>query len=406
MTKSRYNFRGIIGEDLTAKEIRKFGKNIINYIYSNNYPKLVIIGKDNRESSDYILSVLQSELLSRGINVYTMGIVTTPELIFFTKKFKFNLGIMITASHNPYNYNGIKCFDMFGKMIDVETKDIKKLPPKNYVKAVDISKFKELYITELKNRLNLNRTNCIFDCGNGSSVDVVRKVFSKQRIIGTDTTGKYINNRNGSQDLEQLKTLCKKDKKIGFAFDGDGDRVIAIDSDGNVVDGDKIIYILASQYLSIGDRVVGTKVSSLALEKSLKNIGVNLIRGEVGAKYIERKMKKENIALGGESCGHIFTPTIDSDGVSIAIELLNILNRTNKTFQQLLKDYHKTYKYTKDFEIEKVDKVSECEQFLDNIQIIVRKSATEPKVRVYVEATDKLLAETKFEHIIEDIIVN
>ena len=272
MNNTKCSLRGIVGKDLGERKIRKLAKQIVYYINANKYMKEVIFGKDNRLSSDYILSVIEGVLLANGISVYVIGVCTTPQLVFLTKKFKFGLGIMITGSHNSYEYNGFKIYNKLGDSIELEECKTKNYKSINYGSVIDIGKYKELYLRELKNRLNPNKIKCVFDCANGSSLEVVRKIFPKQQIIGVDTSGKETNNGCGSENLDKIKSICKRNKKIGFSFDGDGDRVIAIDERGNVIDGDKILYILASHRLNFGNKVVGTKISGLGLEISLKSV--------------------------------------------------------------------------------------------------------------------------------------
>lgn len=403
MAKSRYNFRGIVGVDLTENKIKQYAKGVANYIYSNKFAPTIIVGKDNRESSDYVLSVVKSVLLSSGISVCEIGVVSTPQLVNMTKRFNFDIGLMITASHNEPQYNGLKCFDISGQMIDIEECST-RIKRNRYVKQIDIEKFKELYIRKLKNQLHENKIDCIFDCANGATIDIVRNIFPHHRIIGNDTTGKYINIGVGSENIDTLSTICKKNKKIGFAFDGDGDRVVAVDECGKVIDGDKILYILAQFYLKAGDKVIGTQISSIALEKSLENIGIKLLREKVGAKYVARRIRQENAILGGESCGHIFTPTSQSDGVRIAIEVLNILNMSGKTFEELLKGYIKTYTFVKNININQSLKVAEYVETTNDMMIVIRKSATEDKLRIYVEGSDEVLVQQKFEQVVKDCI--
>ena len=405
MVKSRYNFRGVVGIDLTENKIKQYAKGVVNYIYSNNYAHTIIVGKDNRESSDYVLSVVKTILLSSGINVFELGVVSTPQLVYFTKKFRFNVGLMVTASHNQAECNGLKCFDIFGQMIDIEDNKI-AIKRNKYKKQIDISKFKELYIRQLKNQLREKHIDCIFDCANGATVDVVRNVFCHQQIIGNDTTGRFINDGFGSENINSLAIICKRKSKVGFAFDGDGDRVIAVDENGQVVDGDKILYILSKCYLKSGDKVVGTQMSSLALEKSLKRNGIQLIREKVGAKYISRRIRQENCILGGESCGHIFTPTAENDGVRTAIELLNILNMADTTLTGLLKGYVKTYQFVKNISINSAIKVDDYIKSDNNMRIVVRKSGTEDAVRIYVEGIDKELTQQKFKQVISCCCLN
>jgi len=400
---SKYNLRGEVGIDLTEKHIKDFAKNIVGYIYQNKLNKSVLVGKDNRLTSDYILNIVSSVLLKYGIEISLIGVSTTPQLVYLTRRFKFDLGLMITASHNNFKHNGIKCFDRTGQMIDLQNMDFENRFKIDYVKCIDFSNHKETYLCELKNKLNKNQIKCVFDCANGATIDVVRKVFGKQNIIGADTSGRYINENYGSENLDKIVSTCKRSKKIGFAFDGDGDRVIAVSKNGDIIDGDKILYILATQMLGFGDKLIGTQISSLALEISLRRFGVALIREKVGAKYVYTKMIKEGCILGGESCGHIFLNGI-SDGVRVAMELLNILNRTGLDFDELLKGYKKMYRFTKDVAIGDVINCDEYEQTSKDIRIVVRKSITESKLRILVEGIDEKLTKLKFEEIVSGAI--
>lgn len=398
-----YNLRGIVGKEFTCRDIKRFAKNIIKYINKNNITRSVVIGKDNRVSGDYVLSVVQSILLENGISVYTLGIATTPELVYITKRFNFSVGIMITASHNTWEYNGIKYYDNSGKYFDVKRfENGKMLNANDYQRVVDIENLKEVYIRSLKEKLNANKYKCVFDCANGSTVNVVRNVFTKHIIIGTDMTGKYINDDNGTQCLDNIIAICKRQSKIGFAFDGDGDRVIAIDNDGSVIDGDKILYILATHQLTKGDVVVGTDISSVALEKALDKKGIRLERAKVGAINVVNEMTDKSCVLGAEKCGHIFinSATI-SDGVLVAIELLNILNRTKMSFKELLKDYEDTYYIEKNIYTDA--DVKEYIQESENIRVVVRKSETEPLVRIVVESNDRDIASKQMKTILKSL---
>lgn len=393
---SKYNLRGEVGTDLKETHIKSYAKKIVGYIYQNKLNKSILVGKDNRLTSDYILNIISEVLLKYGVEINLIGVSTTPQLVYLTKRFKFDLGLMITASHNNYKCNGIKCFNSYGKMVDLQHMDFKIRIKPDYVKCVDLIKHREVYLCELKNRLNKNKLKCVFDCANGASVDVVRKIFPHHQIIGCDTSGIYINEGYGSEYLDKIISACKRNNKIGFAFDGDGDRVIAIDQTGEVIDGDKILYILATQMLGFGDKVIGTQISSLGLEIGLRRLGVTLIREKVGAKYVYRRMVKEGCILGGESCGHIFLNGI-SDGVGVAIEILNILNRTGFTFKELLRGYKQMYKFIKDVELKCVVNDAEFDQAVKDMHIVVRKSVTEDKLRIMVEGCDEKLTKIKFD---------
>ena len=402
MVDIKYNIRGIVGKGLTERDIKYFAKSVVEYIYKNNEILSVVIAKDNRLSGDYVLSVLQSELLKCGIGVYMLGVATTPALANITKQFRFSAGIMITASHNSYEYNGLKIFDKNGNVLRL-CSDKKVCGLKKFGQVVDAKNFKELYIQELKHALGKNRTDCIFDCANGASTEIVREVFKGCQMIGTELSGKYINNGFGTENIDKLKSYCKRNNKIGFAFDGDADRVVAVDLDGEIIDGDKILYILATQKLRTGDKVVGTQLSSLALERALDRFGIELVRAKVGAKFVASKMQELDVKLGAEACGHVFDDVEYSDGVRVAIELINIINRTGKSFKQLLEGYESTYKFYKDIYIESDEKVLENDSVEDNVHVVVRKSLTEPKIRIFVEGFDKCKAQQKFEQIVDRV---
>ena len=395
--------RGIVGKDLNKSAIKLFAKKIVSYIYENKLKPNIIVGKDNRVSSDYILNEINSVLLSCGINVNLLEISTTPEIAFLIKKFKFSLGVMITASHNLAEYNGFKCFNNLGENVDLSNVKIFKKGKIKFGKVIYFDKFKQMYIWELKNALKPNNIRCVFDCANGATVDVIRKVFPHFSMIGGDSCGLNINKECGAQDLNKIKSICKRNGKIGFAFDGDGDRVVAIAENGEIIDGDKILYILATQMLNIGDKIVGTQTSSVGLEVSLRRLGVTLIREKVGAKYVSKRLKSENLILGGETCGHIFLSNKVSDGVRTAIELLNILNRTGLNFKQLLAGYKQTYCLNKNLSLENSKNIKEFESVSKTIRIVVRKSETEKVLRVFVEGDDEFEVKQKFDGLIKQL---
>lgn len=397
MISRAYNLRGIVGSELNERIINKFSKNLINYIYSNNLSKCIVVGMDNRVSSCYIKSVIQAQLLKYGIKVLDIGECTTPQLVYMLKNFRASVGVMITASHNSCEYNGVKCFNNSGESINITDLGYKRVKREyNYEKAFDISKYKELYIRDLKNSLIKNNIKCIFDCANGVTCEVVRKVFGKTCIINSDKSGLLINNNSGTEYLQVLINMCKKNKKIGFAFDGDGDRIVVVSSDGEVIDGDKILYILATQYLYNGDVIVGTQLTSLALEVSLRRLGVGLIRTEVGINNVCAKLKQNKCVIGGESCGHIVIDKIGvADGVYIAILILNIINRTKLGLNELLKGYKHTYQLSRniDLKLVKNNDYNGLNTSTINSRIVVRKSNTEPLLRILIEGESKEIAE-------------
>ncbi len=394
MISRAYNLRGIVGSELNERVINRFSKNLVNYIYTHKLNKSILIGMDNRISSDYIKSIIQTRVLSLGVKVLDIGVCSTSELVYMLRNFRASVGVMITASHNSYEYNGIKCFNLDGESVDITDKDYRYVKKERiFEKVYDISKYKELYIRDLKNSLSKNNIKCIFDCANGATRDIVRRVFGKCKIIGADNSGRLINQFNGSDDLQNLISMCKRTKKIGFAFDGDGDRVVVISSEGNIIDGDKILYILATQFLFKGDVVVGTELTSLALEMSLKRLGIRLIREEVGIKHVCKRLKQTSSLMGGEPCGHIVIDKIGvADGVYIAILILNILNRTKLTLEQLLKDYQNNYQLCANIPLEYINTndYTQLNVTTGTNRVVVRRSNTEPVLRVLVEGENKL----------------
>lgn len=393
MISRTYSLRGIVGKELTEKVINKFAGNAINYIYEKDLNKAIIVGCDNRLSSDYINNLLQSKIVKSGIKVLSAGECSMPELVYLTRNFRAGLGIMITASHNSSEYNGFKCFDCYGEGLDITDVGYKRVRRKvDFERVIDISRYKELYFRDLKNSLTKNDIKCVFDCSNGSTRDVVRKLFKKSKIINTSSYNKLSAWKYDDDNLDGLIGLCKKNKCIGFNFSSDGSRVKVISSRGEVLDGDKIVYILASQFLYKGETVVGTSDSSIALELSLRRLGIKFVRETVGIDNICNRIKRCKYVLGGESCGHIVIDKIGvSDGVYTAILILNILNRTGLGLEDLLIHYKKMYTSSKNILLKDVVNLEfdSLNMSTSRLRIIVRKSKTEPMVRIVIEGEEE-----------------
>lgn len=399
--------RGLVDKKFNKTLLNKIGKSIIKFYTLKNFKKVLIIGNDGRDSCDYILTGIQETLIKHGMEIHNIGLCSTPCLAYITKKYNYPLGIMISASHNNYEYNGIKFFNSDGEKFSTEDELLMEqymdsplnISAFNYGHIKDYQHLKQAYITNLKMLLKC-QTDSIFDCSNGGSSKIVSKIFYNNLIISNKPNGKNINENCGCTHIEQLQSLCKKLQKNGFAFDGDADRVIAVDKDGSILDGNKILFIFAKFFLTYNDIVVGTKNSNEGLKDALLKRKIKFIRADVGDKNVYSEMKKAKSKLGGEDCGHIiYNPlTNTGDGVLTAILLINILSATKLTFSELLTGYTSYYqaqenlKLTKPFKTTKelTNKIKELE--LLGSRIVIRPSGTEPTLRLLVENKEETTA--------------
>ena len=412
--------RGIIDVSLNSKLIDKISKAIVRYYNIHSLKKKILIGNDSRISSDYIFSQLATTLLKYGIEIHYVGTVSSPALAFLTHEFNYPLSLMISASHNPHEYNGIKFFNSLGeKVFDSFEIEFEKLMDKKSFKVKtdykkiknceNLIKYYEKYIKNIK-KFNFS---IIFDCSNGATSNIVKNIFKKNKIINYNPNGKNINENAGCTHIEVLQKQCIKLNKIGVAFDGDGDRVFIVDEKGNVLNGDKIIYILSKFLTHPTSNIIGTIYSNLGLKKALEKDNKTLIRADVGDKNVYNKMIEYSAELGGEESGHIIAKdfTNTGDGLLIAVLVLNLVERYKQSLSSLLNDYteyHQTrlnIHLDKPFEINKhlKQEISKLED--NNTRIIVRPSGTEPVLRLFVENENKEKAE-KIIKILENLVKN
>lgn len=339
------------------KVVVKAAKALVKYYNKNKLKKEILIGNDSRISADYIMSKLATILLKNGIEIHNLSMCSSPCLAHITKQFNYPLGLMISASHNPHEFNGIKFFLPTGQKAteefeyDFEMLMDKKITLKNneFRKIKNVDFLQENYVNMLKNLKKFNFL-CIFDCSNGGITEICKKIFVNHEIISANPTGENINKNCGSTHIEMLKLLCVKKQKIGFAFDGDGDRICIVDKNGNVISGDEILFLLSKFYLKNSDCFVGTIYTNSALEIALKKRGIKTIRSDVGEKFISANLNAYNSPLGGEDSGHVivsnFTKT--SDGILTAILIGNILETTHSTCSELIKNYRGFFQKRKD----------------------------------------------------------
>ena len=430
MTKKYFGTDGIRGpvnsKNINGDMFFKFGLASGTYFKTQKRNKqIAIIAKDTRLSGYTLEPALVSGLTSAGMHVYTLGPLPTNGLAMLTKVMKANMGIMITASHNSYNDNGLKLFGPDGlKLSDKIEKKIESLIDKNI--ANSLSKPKELgrvkrletanenYIEILKKNFpknfNLRGLRIVIDCANGagykSGPKLLESLGAKVFAIGVKPDGFNINKNCGSTFPNKIKLAVKKNKgHIGISLDGDADRVIMCDEKGNIIDGDQIIAALAIRWKNkkmLKGGVVGTLMSNYGLENYFKSKKIKFIRANVGDRYVKEKMQKNNFNLGGEQSGHIILGKFATtgDGLLVALEVLFSLRKGNKasiffsTFKktpQILENIEvKDKSVIKNADVKKSIKYSE-KLMKGQGRILVRKSGTELKIRVMGESENKKL---------------
>ena len=425
MEKKYFGTDGIRGA-INSKNINgdmffKFGLASGTYFKSQKKRKqIAIIAKDTRLSGYTLEPALVSGLTSAGMHVYTLGPLPTNGLAMLTKKMRANMGIMITASHNPHYDNGLKLFGPDGmKLSDKIEKKIEKLIDKNITNNLSnpekLGRVKRLetgtknYLKILKKNFtkefNLRGLRIVIDCANGAGYkagpELLKSLGAKVIAIGVNPNGLNINNNCGSTYPNRIKLAVKKYKAhLGISLDGDADRIIMCDENGNIIDGDQIIAALATRWKSkkmLKGGVVGTLMSNYGLEKFFKSEKIKFLRANVGDRYVKEKMQKNNFNLGGEQSGHIILGKFATtgDGLLVALEVLFAIRKGNKAsiffnkfkkIPQILKNIEvKDKDIIKNYEVKKSIKIAKK---LMNGQgrILVRKSGTESKIRVMGES--------------------
>jgi len=414
--------RGEVGKDLTLKMAYAIGKSLKD-IFN---PKTIVIGKDTRESSQTLAMHIASGAMSCGIDVIDAGVVSTPMIAYFSKT-KQMIGIMITASHNPFHDNGIKLFNKGVKLTEQEERNIEAYFDHitfDYKGAGSFTESNEVINTYLEfiHALPLKKTykSVLIDSANGANTLIASRLMSAYTKsfsqIGNTPNGKNINLNCGSTHLEHLKKHMNASYDIGFSFDGDGDRVLVMDHEGNPYDGDMIIYIIARYLKSINklthNTVVLTKMSNPGIVKALKAHNIKTLRVDVGDKYVHQALTKHNYVIGGENSGHIiYKDFLDTgDGLLIALLLLTILEESNQSLKALTSDV--VFYPQKMVNIKNVDKnlvthelvvqkMTEVKKTLgDDALILLRPSGTEPLIRVTLAHKDETLLDQTMEEIV------
>ncbi|WP_297205404.1 phosphoglucosamine mutase [uncultured Pluralibacter sp.] len=384
----------------------------------------VIIGKDTRISGYMLESALEAGLAAAGLSASFTGPMPTPAVAYLTRTFRAEAGIVISASHNPYYDNGIKFFTIDGTKLpdDVEEAIEAELEKElTCVESAELGKASRIvdaagrYIEFCKatfpNELSLNELKVVVDCANGATYHIAPNVFrelgAQVIAIGCEPNGLNINKEVGATDVRALQARVLAEKAhLGIAFDGDGDRVIMVDHEGNKVDGDQILYIIAREGLRQGQLrggAVGTLMSNMGLEVALKQLGIPFTRAKVGDRYVMEKMKEKGWRIGAENSGHVILldKTTTGDGIVAALQVVAAMARNHMTLQELcsgMKMFPQVlvnvrYKDSavNPLENETVKAIAaEVEAALGNRgRVLLRKSGTEPLIRVMVEGEEE-----------------
>ena len=412
--------RGRFNKEITYSLAYKVGYALGSNLENNNP---ILIGRDTRVSGDILLKAITAGINASGKKFINLGICPTPAIPCLIKKEKMSSGIMISASHNPPEYNGIKIFDHNGQKIskNFENKIQKLVEEQNQsvtTKEFSLKTNKELmdiYIKSLIQTMdgeNLSGMKIILDTCYGSATTCAKKIFQNLgadvKVINNSKNGLKINMNCGSTNLEPIKRVLEENPAdMGFSFDGDADRVIGLDSKGNVLDGDHILFLwgreLMEQKILTNNLLISTQMANLGFEKAWNKIGGTLYRTDVGDKYVHDAIKEKRAVLGGEQSGHILSKinNFSGDGILTALQISKFCKKKNINLNDWLKSSFKPFpqKLTNiklDFNINKLNQKNKIlidesiknfqAIYSDNCRVYIRPSGTEPVMRVLVEA--------------------
>ena len=414
-------FRGEANVDLNVQHAMKIGR-FLGWYYSKDHRGRIVLGKDTRRSSYMYECALCAGITASGADVYLIHVSTTPSVSYIARVEEFDCGIMISASHNPFNDNGIKLLngqgekmedeviDLVEKYLDGEPADLPLATGEDIGEVIDYSAGRNRYIGYLISLATHSYRNMRvgLDCANGSTWQMGKHIFetlgAETYVIGNRPNGVNVNLDCGSTHIEALRKLVKENRlDVGFAFDGDADRCLAVDEHGNLVDGDMIMYLCAKHMKErgrLGDtKVVTTIMSNFGLYKALDELGIGYEKTAVGDKYVYENMKENGHLIGGEQSGHIIFHKYANtgDGLLTAIKVMQVMLERKCSLSELVKDLKiypqvlKNAKVTdKDAALNDPDVQKEVQAVAARLgdygRILLRKSGTEPVLRVMVEA--------------------
>ena len=431
-------FRGEANVVLTVEHAFKVGR-YLGWYFGQEHKARIVIGKDTRRSSYMFEYALAAGLTASGADAYLLHVTTTPSVSYVVRTEDFDCGLMISASHNPYYDNGIKVINSEGHKMEAEVEakieayidgEIDEIPlatKENIGRTVDYAAGRNRYIGHLISLAtrSFKDMRVGLDCANGSASSVAKSVFdalgAKTYVINNEPNGVNINTNCGSTHIEVLQEYVKeKHLDIGFAYDGDADRCIAVDENGNVVDGDRIIYVCGKYLMEQGklkdNTVVTTIMSNLGLYKACDKIGMKYEQTAVGDKYVYENMLKNGYVLGGEQSGHIIFSkhARTGDGILTSLMVMEAIIEKKQTlgtladevkiFPQLLKNVRvKDKKTALDNAAVQAAVEKTAEELGTDGRILVRESGTEPVIRVMVEAASDEISEKYVDSVVKVI---
>ena len=419
--------RGTVGKPpITADFLLKVGWAVGSVLIENG-PASVIIGKDTRVSGYLFESALEAGFLSAGVNVGMLGPMPSPAIAYLTKAYGASAGVVISASHNHFQDNGVKFFSSQGiKLSDKIQEAIEKKisTPMVSVDSANIGKaFRHdqalgRYIEFCKSTFdricNLSHLTIVVDCANGATYNIAQNVFeelgAKVIMINNQPDGYNINHNCGATDTTHLQQeVLNHEANLGIAFDGDGDRLIMVDHTGEKVDGDELVFIIAKAWEKNGtlksSAVVGTKMSNLGMREALSDLNINFIESDVGDRYVMEQLLLNKAILGGESSGHIIclNKSTSGDGIIAALQVLEVMLKSNQSLYDLKKEMTKypqvliNVETNGKLDLENHENLNQVLSIIkgelaDKGRVLIRESGTEPLVRVMVESVDLDLA--------------
>ncbi|HIB31303.1 MAG TPA: phosphoglucosamine mutase [Candidatus Thioglobus sp.] len=413
--------RGEVGvEPITADFFLKLGW-AVGSVLSEQGKASVVIGKDTRVSGYLFESALEAGFLSAGVDVGLLGPMPTPAIAYLTQTYNASAGVVVSASHNQFQDNGVKFFSAKGlKLSDTDQAKIEqKLSEpmvsvssekigKAYRHEQPLGRYIEFCKSTFDRSVNLNNLNLVIDCANGATYHIAENVFSELganvNIINNTPDGFNINKNCGATDTKHLQqVVLETGADLGIAFDGDGDRLMMVDHMGNMIDGDQLVFIVAKAWKSqnrlTNNSVVGTKMTNLGMRHGLRDLDIQFIEADVGDRYVMEEMKRHGAVLGGEGSGHMICldKTTSGDGIVAALQVLEVLVKSQVKLAELANDMVKYPQVL--INVKTKDKVNldnhqaliaatkEVEVVLgDEGRVLIRASGTEPLIRVMVEA--------------------
>jgi phosphoglucosamine mutase len=420
--------RGRVGEwPITAEFMLKLGRAAGTVLAGKNGKAVVVIGKDTRVSGYMFESALEAGLVAAGADVRLLGPTPTPAVAYLTRSLRASAGIVISASHNPHEDNGIKFFSAAGEKLDddVETAIERELEaPFATVESRAIGKvvriedaaarYAEFCKSTVPGSFSLRGLSIVLDCAHGATYQIAPKVFAelgaKVEAIGNRPDGLNINHEVGSTKPQALAhAVVAAGADLGIAFDGDGDRVQMIDASGNLVDGDELLYVLARDWHANGrlrGPLVGTLMSNYGLERAMRELGIEFLRANVGDRYVLQLLKENGGVLGGETSGHILTldRTTSGDAIVSALQVLDALARSGQRLDETVAGMRKVPQTTVNIRVAGGAALvadADVQRVLERVRgelegqgrVVLRPSGTEPLVRVTVEAADDALVQ-------------